>query len=167
MLNVCTPHTVPHCAHPGNRRNCGRTVTSTPASARSTSSSVRHSTRPEPRSRRAVLTRGAGSGITVREGAAKGDHGARAYTPTDPAEYPNNLRLADLAYFVAAPTLCYETRFPRTERIRWGFLIKRTVELVIIMFFEYFIAVQYMLPLLQNTLAPFSRMEVLFLSEVR
>ena len=54
-----------------------------------------------------------------------------------------------------------------TDRIRWGFVVKRVLELLLVAFVEYFIAVQYMLPLLQNTLEPFSRKEVLFLSEVR
>ena len=45
-------------------------------------------------------------------------------------EYPNNLNLVDLYYFIIAPTLCYELNFPRSERIRKRFLIKRILELV-------------------------------------
>jgi len=36
----------------------------------------------------------------------------------------------DIYYFIAAPTLCYEINFPRTKRIRKGFLIRRCLEIV-------------------------------------
>ena len=44
--------------------------------------------------------------------------------------YPENLNYADLYYFMACPTLCYELNFPRSARIRKRFLIKRVVEMV-------------------------------------
>ena len=30
--------------------------------------------------------------------------------------YPSNVTLGNLLYFVAAPTLCYQTEYPRTTR---------------------------------------------------
>ena len=45
-------------------------------------------------------------------------------------EYPSNLNLVDLYYFIFAPTLCYELNFPRSERIRKRFLTKRILEIV-------------------------------------
>lgn len=33
-------------------------------------------------------------------------------------QYPDNLNLRDLYYFMLAPTLCYELNFAKTERIR-------------------------------------------------
>nr|CAD7260170.1 unnamed protein product [Timema shepardi] len=33
-------------------------------------------------------------------------------------QYPDNLNLHDIIYFIFAPTLCYELNFPRTNRIR-------------------------------------------------
>lgn len=33
-------------------------------------------------------------------------------------QYPDNLNIFDLYYFILAPTLCYELNFPRTQRIR-------------------------------------------------
>lgn len=44
--------------------------------------------------------------------------------------YPNNLHLNDMYYFIFAPTLCYELNFPRNERIRKRFLMKRLLEIV-------------------------------------
>jgi len=45
------------------------------------------------------------------------------------------LRLADLGYFLAAPTLCFQMVYPRTQRIRGFWLFKRFVELVLTMLF--------------------------------
>lgn len=45
-------------------------------------------------------------------------------------QYPNNLNLKDIYYFMVVPTLCYELNFPRTRRIRKTFLIKRFLEIV-------------------------------------
>lgn len=50
--------------------------------------------------------------------------------PAPLVEYPNNLTIPDLAYFIAAPTLCYELNFPRTDRIRKRFIMKRLFEIV-------------------------------------
>lgn len=44
--------------------------------------------------------------------------------------YPQNLTYADIYYFVAAPTLCYEINFPRSERVRKSFVIRRCTEMV-------------------------------------
>lgn len=33
-------------------------------------------------------------------------------------QYPDNLNIRDLYYYILAPTLCYELNFPRTQRIR-------------------------------------------------
>lgn len=41
-------------------------------------------------------------------------------------QYPDNLNLADLYYYILAPTLCYELNFPRTQRIRKRYLFKMT-----------------------------------------
>lgn len=36
----------------------------------------------------------------------------------------------DLYYFVFAPSLCYELNFPRSSKIRMGFLLRRLFEMV-------------------------------------
>lgn len=45
-------------------------------------------------------------------------------------QYPDNLTVKDLYYFIAVPTLCYELNFPRSQRIRKRFLLKRAAETV-------------------------------------
>lgn len=37
---------------------------------------------------------------------------------------------SDMYYFVLAPTLCYELNFPRSPKIRMGFLLRRLFEMV-------------------------------------
>lgn len=45
-------------------------------------------------------------------------------------QYPDNLTVKDMYYFLAVPTLCYELNFPRSQRIRKRFLLKRAAETV-------------------------------------
>jgi hypothetical protein len=45
-------------------------------------------------------------------------------------DYPENLTLRHLYFFIALPTLCYEINFPRSDRIRKRFLMRRVAEIV-------------------------------------
>jgi diacylglycerol O-acyltransferase-1 len=74
-------------------------------------------------------------------------------------QYPDNLTLKDLSYFLCAPTLCYELNFPRTSRIRKRFLIKRILEVVIGVNLMFALFQQWMIPSVKNSLTPFSNME--------
>lgn len=74
-------------------------------------------------------------------------------------QYPDNLSLRDLLYFLLAPTLCYELNFPRTARIRKRFLIKRLLEVIIGINIVMALFQQWMVPSVQNSLIPFSNME--------
>lgn len=38
-------------------------------------------------------------------------------------QYPNNLTIPNLLYFIAVPTLCYQMNYPRTPSIRWKHVI--------------------------------------------
>lgn len=75
-------------------------------------------------------------------------------------QYPDNLNLKDLFYFIAAPTLCYELNFPRTQRIRKRFLLKRILEVIIGSQLMLVIIQQYIIPSVKNSLIPFSNMDV-------
>ena len=37
------------------------------------------------------------------------------------SEYPGNVTLWNFFYFMWVPTLVYQTSYPRTKRIRWGY----------------------------------------------
>lgn len=74
--------------------------------------------------------------------------------------YPNNLRVADLFYFLSVPTLCYELNFPRTTRIRKRFLLKRLLEVVIGANVILCLFQQWIIPSVKNSLIPFSNMDI-------
>lgn len=75
-------------------------------------------------------------------------------------QYPDNLSIHDLMYFLAAPTLCYELNFPRTSRIRKRFLLKRLLEVILLGNVVLALFQQWMIPSVRNSLVPFSNMDV-------
>ena len=62
------------------------------------------------------------------------------YTSTP---YPENINLSNLLYFWWAPTLIYQPVYPRTEKFRWAFFLKRSGEAIGIIFALWFIIAQY------------------------
>jgi diacylglycerol O-acyltransferase 1 len=86
-------------------------------------------------------------------------NGYKEHSPTNLVQYPDNLSLKDLFYFLLAPTLCYELNFPRTTRIRKRFLIKRLLEVVVGINIVMALFQQWMVPSVKNSLIPFSNME--------
>ncbi|KAL7039687.1 hypothetical protein ACKWTF_000066 [Chironomus riparius] len=87
------------------------------------------------------------------------------HEPAKLVEYPDNLNLRDLLYFLCAPTLCYELNFPKTNRIRKRFLIKRILEVVVGVNIAMALFQQWMIPSVKNSLIPFSNMEFTKASE--
>lgn len=75
-------------------------------------------------------------------------------------QYPDNLTVKDFLYFLLAPTLCYELNFPRTTRIRKRFLLKRLVEVIVLVNVIMGLFQQWMIPSVKNSLIPFSNMDV-------
>lgn len=86
-------------------------------------------------------------------------NGFAEHVPVELVQYPDNLSLHDLFYFLCAPTLCYELNFPRTTRIRKRFLIKRIIEVVVGVNIVMALFQQWMIPSVKNSLIPFSNME--------
>ncbi|KAI1331251.1 diacylglycerol O-acyltransferase [Xylariaceae sp. FL0255] len=66
--------------------------------------------------------------------------------------YPENITMGNLTYFWWAPTLVYQPVYPRTEKIRWGFVLKRLGELACLSVFIWFCSAQYAAPVLWNSL---------------
>ncbi|KAI9691542.1 MAG: hypothetical protein M1822_007613 [Bathelium mastoideum] len=66
--------------------------------------------------------------------------------------YPNNITLRNLSYFWWAPTLVYQPVYPRTNSIRWDFVLKRLSETAIGVLLIWILSAQYAAPLLQNSL---------------
>lgn len=54
-------------------------------------------------------------------------------------QYPHNLTLSDMGYFMAAPTLCYQLSYPRTPAVRWRHVMTILLRVIIITSFGGFI----------------------------
>lgn len=82
-------------------------------------------------------------------------------TNADSNDYPSNLKLENLYYFLFAPTLCYELNFPRSARIRKRFIVRRLVEIIIICSLQYCLSQQWILPILRTLDRPLSQYSTL------
>lgn len=60
--------------------------------------------------------------------------------------------LYQILYFSIAPTLIYQTSYPRTKRIRIRFCIRRAIEALFCLSLQVIIVEQYILPTIKNTL---------------
>lgn len=68
-------------------------------------------------------------------------------------EYPRNISLSSYTYFLLAPTLCFQLAYPRTQSIRWGFIIKRSIELAVSTILMIFLVQQSVLPIAHTAMA--------------
>ncbi|KAK3603413.1 hypothetical protein CHS0354_009392 [Potamilus streckersoni] len=73
--------------------------------------------------------------------------------------YPDNLIYSDLYYFMGAPTLCYELNFPRSQRIRKRFLLKRFLEMLFLSSLIMGLIQQWIIPTVRNSMKPLVEME--------
>ncbi|XP_042231643.1 diacylglycerol O-acyltransferase 1-like isoform X2 [Homarus americanus] len=80
-------------------------------------------------------------------------------------QYPDNLTLRDLYYFLAAPTLCYELNFPRSQRIRKRFLLRRMLEVILITNILLAMFQQWIIPSVKNSFKAFSDLDFMRCAE--
>jgi len=64
--------------------------------------------------------------------------------------FPQCLRLCDMLWFLAYPTLCFQLQYPLLPRVRKRALVRHTVALVFCGALGYVITGQYIQPLLEN-----------------
>jgi len=69
-------------------------------------------------------------------------------------EYPNNINVKNLAYFMVAPTLCYQMSYPQTETIRKGWVLRQVGKLLVFAGLMGFISEQYINPTIKNSQHP-------------
>ena len=69
-------------------------------------------------------------------------------------QYPDNISLNDIFYFMFAPTLVYEECFPRTKSIRVKVLLFDCLELLACTFILIFLVEQYVMPLVEHSMEP-------------
>nr|TKS06926.1 hypothetical protein D5086_0000118510 [Populus alba] len=59
-----------------------------------------------------------------------------------------------LVYFMVAPTLCYQSSYPRSASVRKGWVVRQFIKLIIFTGFMGFIIEQYINPIVQNSQHP-------------
>ena len=69
--------------------------------------------------------------------------------------WPDNLTLKDISYFMLAPTLCYELNFPKTDRVRKFFLLRRVLEVLLGTNLLLALTQQWIVPNVIHSLVPF------------
>jgi len=79
--------------------------------------------------------------------------------------YPKNISFGNLCYFWWAPTLVYQPVYPRSPKIRWDFVIRRSCEFVILCILIWITAAQYAVPLLHNSVDDISKVRGLNILE--
>ncbi|XP_047309951.1 diacylglycerol O-acyltransferase 1-like [Impatiens glandulifera] len=85
----------------------------------------------------------------VSKASAKGEisYGSNVY-------YSYDVNIKSLTYFMCAPTLCYQTSYPRTASIRKGWVVLQLIKLVIFIGLMAFIIEQYINPIFKNSKHP-------------
>jgi len=76
--------------------------------------------------------------------------------------YPNNLTTLNLYYFLLAPTLCYEMQYPRTQRVRVDYVIRRLLESVFLFWLAFALIQQWILPNLDQLATKKSQIILLY-----
>ncbi|KAI1337910.1 diacylglycerol O-acyltransferase [Xylariaceae sp. FL0016] len=79
--------------------------------------------------------------------------------------YPNNITMRNLSYFWWAPTLVYQPVYPRTDKIRWMFVLKRLGEAACLSVFIWFCSAQYAAPVLRNSLDKVASLDLVSIVE--
>lgn len=93
-----------------------------------------------------------------------GDHSAMPEIYAE-CPYPKNITMKNLCYFWWAPTLVYQPVYPRTDSIRWMFVLKRLGEVVCLSVFIWFCSAQYAAPVLWNSLDKMHSLNLLAIVE--
>lgn len=75
-------------------------------------------------------------------------------------KYPENITFGNLCYFWWAPTLVYQPVYPRNDKIRWLFVLKRAAEVLGLCVAMWILSAQYAAPTLQNSLTALRNRDV-------
>eukprot|EP01132_Coremiostelium_polycephalum_P001116 gene1116-1421_t len=78
----------------------------------------------------------------------------------DTSIYPNNLSIKNIYWFMLVPTLVYQLSYPRSPRIRKAYLMRKTVEALILSALIFWMVAQYMVPMVQNTVQPMEQFDI-------
>ena len=79
--------------------------------------------------------------------------------------YLNSITPRHLCYFMFAPTLTYQPSYPRTDRIRGKWLLRRCSELILALALQMAIIDQYIVPAVENSMMPLRNRQFVPLAE--
>lgn len=96
-----------------------------------------------------------------------GERGSGQYPENVEQElrYPENIALGNLAYFLAAPTLCYQITYPRSKRFRARWMVKKLFMFTGGLGLMLFVTEQYIQPTIDNSMRPLKEMDWLRMLE--
>lgn len=70
---------------------------------------------------------------------------------------PIHITLGQLLYFTVAPTLVFQQHYPRSQRIRVRFLIRRLIEFFVLVLLQLVLIEQYIMPTIKNSMPHIDR----------
>lgn len=76
-------------------------------------------------------------------------------------KYPENVRFYCLVEFLFLPVLCFQFKFPRTNSIRKQELAIYGIKILFCLFFQYFIIVQWIVPVAKNAVIAYNNEDYL------
>jgi len=74
------------------------------------------------------------------------------YPSANTEDYPTNINIKDFTYFLMAPTLVYETYYPRTEKVDWIKVVQLSFAASISLFIFYVFMLELILPITKQAL---------------
>lgn len=75
--------------------------------------------------------------------------------------YPQNITAANLLYFLAVPTLCYQLNYPRSPSIRWRYVATYVSRLLVITVIVNYAVLRFITPILEHSLPFLEQRDVL------
>jgi diacylglycerol O-acyltransferase-1 len=81
--------------------------------------------------------------------------------PYPDCPYPSNITLRNVFYFWIAPTMCYQSSYPRSDGFRKKFFIKRLIEFAASLAMMHIMIDQYAVPTVQNSMKPMLEMDAI------
>ena len=100
----------------------------------------------------------------VDDDAASGSAEGDVSSSDERVGYPENLAVGNYAYFLFAPTLCYQISYPRNPSVRVSWLMRRVVEMFIYLSIMTFLIEQYIIPSVNNSVESLENVNRLVLS---
>jgi diacylglycerol O-acyltransferase 1 len=114
-----------------------------------------------------------GVGLSIDVSSATDDNGkpASLFVDTSYSEvkdlalpvvtYPQNITAANLMYFIAVPTLCYQLNYPRSPSIRWKYVATYVSRLAVITVIVNYAVLRFITPILEHSLPFMEQRDVL------